>query len=92
MATKYKTVTETVTAVQFTFDTVKEVYSFLEYRDINFSVKERTLSGVITGKDDVKIPVRKNNYIVKDSNGVITVWNPDEFKKRYVEEKSSTEK
>lgn len=45
MATKYNTVTETVTAEQFTFDTVKAVYSFLDYRDISFSVRERTLSG-----------------------------------------------
>ena len=89
MATKYNTVTETVSAVQFTFDTVKEIYSFLDYRDISFSVRERTLSGVVTGKDNEKIPIHKNDYVVKASDGTITVWNPDEFKKRYVVAKAS---
>lgn len=89
MATKYNTVTETVTAEQFTFDTAKAVYSFLDYRDITFSVKDRTLSGVITGKNAEKIPIRKNDYVVKASDGTITVWSPDEFKKRYVAVKAS---
>ena len=89
MATKYNTVTETVTAEQFTFDTVKAIYSFLDYRDVTFSVKDRTLSGVITGKNGEKIPIHKNDYVVKASDGTITAWSPDEFKKRYVAVKAS---
>lgn len=87
MATKYNTVTKTVEAIQFTFDTLKEIYSFLEYRDVAYYVKNRTLSGMVTGKDGEKLSVQKNDYVVKDSNKVISVWKPDDFKKEFIEVK-----
>lgn len=84
MAEKYKTVQKNVTAIQFTFDVLKDIYLFLNYGDVVYSVKSRTLSGVVTGKDGVKLNVNKTDWIVKESDGTITVWKDDEFKKEFV--------
>ena len=89
MATKYNTVTETVTAIQFTFDNLKEVYSFLGYADCTFTIKSRTLSGVLTDQNGNKLSVQKNNYVVKDANGVITIWASEDFKKHFTEVSTS---
>ncbi len=84
MADKYNTVTETVTAIQFTFDNLKPIYLWLGYTDVTYFVKNRTLSGIVTGKNDEKLSVQKNNYIVKDSSGNITIWIADDFNKKFV--------
>ena len=89
MATKYNTVTETVTAIQFTFDNLKEVYSFLGYADCTFTIKSRTLNGVLTDQNGNKLSVQKNNYVVKDANGAITIWTSEDFKKHFTEVKTS---
>lgn len=85
MASKYKTKVENVTAIKFVFDVLKELYEFLDYRDISYTIKNRTLSGVITLPDGSKHGINKNDYIVKYSNGVIEVYNPEEFNKKFVE-------
>lgn len=89
MAIKYNTVTETVTAIQFTFDNVKEIYIWLGMKDVSFSVKNRTLSGIITNNDGTKLQVQKDNYIVKDSKNDITIWSAEEFKKHFIEVSAS---
>ena len=85
MAKKYKTKVENVTAIQFVFDVLKELYEFLNYRDITYNIKNRILSGVITLPDGSKRAVNKNDYVVKYSNGTIEVYSPDEFNKIFVE-------
>jgi len=89
MAIKYNTVTETVTAIQFTFDNVKEIYIWLGMKDVSFSVKNRILSGIITNNDGTKLQVQKDNYIVKDSKNYITIWSAEEFKKHFIEVSAS---
>ena len=85
MAKKYKTKVENVTAIQFVFDVLKELYEFLNYRDITYNIKNRILSGVITLPDESKRAINKNDYIVKYSNGTIEVYSPEEFNKNFVE-------
>ena len=51
MADKYKSVQKTVEAIQFTFDTLKDIYLWLDYRDVSYYVKSRVLSGTVTGKE-----------------------------------------
>lgn len=85
MAKKYKTKVENVTAIQFIFDVLKELYEFLNYRDITYNIKNRILSGVITLPDESKRAINKNDYIVKYSNGTIEVYSPEEFNKNFVE-------
>ena len=85
MAKKYKTKVETVTAIQFIFDVLKELYEFLNYRDITYNIKNRILSGVITLPDESKRAINKNDYIVKYSDGTIEVYSPEEFNKNFVE-------
>lgn len=89
MAKKYKTKVENVTAVQFTFDTLKELYMFLNMKDIQFSIKDRNLTGVITLNDDSKKSITKNDYVVKNSDGLIETYKPDEFNKIFVETTTS---
>lgn len=89
MATKYNTVTETVTAIQFSFDTLKEIYLFLDMRDVSYSVKNRTITGVLTNKDGTKLYVQKTDFVVKDSNGNVTIWTKDDFNKHFTEVKTS---
>lgn len=91
MADKYNTVTETVTALQFTFDNLKPIYLWLGYADVTYSVKNRTLSGIVTGANDEKLSVRKNDYVVKDSSGNISVWTADDFDKKFTKVKSEEE-
>lgn len=83
MADKYNSVVETVTAIQFNFDVLKDVYLFLGMNDVNYSVKSRTLTGIVTGSNSEKLSVQKNDFIVKDSAGNITIWKPDEFNKKF---------
>lgn len=85
MAKKYKTKVENVTAIQFIFDVLKELYEFLNYRDITYNIKNRVLSGVITLPDESKRAINKNDYIVKYSDGTIEVYSPEEFNKNFVE-------
>lgn len=85
MAKKYKTKVENVTAIQFIFDVLKELYEFLNYRDITYNIKNRVLSGVITLPDESKRAINKNDYIVKCSDGTIEVYSPEEFNKNFVE-------
>lgn len=83
MANKYNSVVETVTAIQFNFDVLKDLYMFLGMTDVTYSVKNRNLSGVITGSNNEKLSVQKNDFVVKDSQGIISVWKPDDFNKKY---------
>ena len=85
MAKKYKTKVENITAIQFIFDVLKELYEFLNYRDITYNIKNRILSGVITLPDESKRAINKNDYIVKYSDGTIEVYSPEEFNKNFVE-------
>lgn len=89
MANKYNTIVKSVTAVQFTFDALKELYKFLNMKDIQFSIKDRTLTGVITLNDDSKKAITKDDYVVKYSDGLIETYKPDEFKKIFVETTTS---
>lgn len=84
MADKYKTVQKEVRAIQYTFDVLKDIYLFLGMADITYSVKSRTLSAIVTGKDGVKLNVAKTDWVVKDSDGVITIWKDGDFKKEFV--------
>lgn len=84
MADKYNSVVKTVTAIQFTFDTLKEIYMFLSMNDVTYSVKSRAISGIVTGSNGEKLSVQKNDYVVKDSDGNITIWQPSEFEKNFV--------
>lgn len=84
MANKYKSVQKTVTAIQFLFDNIKEIYLFLGMKDFSMSVKNRNLSGIITGSNEEKIPVNKSDYVVKDSDNIISVWKESDFNKNFV--------
>ena len=74
MATKFNTVTETVTAIQFTFDVLKDIYLFLDMRDVSYAVKNRVLTGMVTDSNGVKLAVNKTDWIVKDSSGNVPIW------------------
>lgn len=88
MVTKYNSVIHTVDAIMFSFETLKEIYEFLKFADVSYSVKNRTLYGIITGKDGVKLNVNKNDYVVRDSDGNITIWKYNDFNKEFVEVKN----
>lgn len=87
MVTKYNTVTESVSAIQFSFDNLKEIYLFLGMRDLTYSVKNRTLTGIVTNSDTTKLSVNKSDWVVKDSSGNITIWKDADFNKKFVEAK-----
>ena len=42
MGNKYNTVTETVTAIQFLFDTITTTYLFLGQKDMTVTVKNKS--------------------------------------------------
>lgn len=84
MADKYNSVVETVTAIQFLFDNLKEIYMFCDMKDFSMNVKNRNLSGIITGTNDEKIPVNKSDYVIKDSKNQIFVMKESDFNKKYV--------
>lgn len=83
MADKYKTVQKSVTAIQYTFDTQKDMYMFLGMKDISFFVKNRALTAIITGSNDEKLNVNKTDWVVKSSDGTISVWTNDDFSKNF---------
>lgn len=84
MGNKYNTVTETVTAIQFLFDTITTTYLFLGQKDMTVTVKNKSLSAIITGANEEKLPVNKTDFIVRDSKGQITVWKSSDFNKKFI--------
>lgn len=85
MAKSYNSKVHKVSAVQFSFDTLKEIYEFLNFNDVNYLVKSRTLSAIITDDDGVKLNVNKNDFVVRDENRKISIWKENEFNKEFVE-------
>lgn len=90
MATKYNTIVKSVTAIQFSFDVLKELYMFLNYKDVTYQITNRVISGIITMSDDTKRRVEKHDYVVKYSDGTVEIYKPEEFKKLFVEASSTT--
>lgn len=88
MAKSYNSVVKTVQAIQFSFNTLKEIYEFLKFGDVTYSIKNRILSGVITSLDGTKLNVNKNDFIVKDSDNNVSIWKADVFNKEFIEIKS----
>ena len=84
MAQKYNSVVESVTAIQFLFDNIKEIYIFCDMKDFSMSVKNRNLSGIVTGTNNEKIPVNKSDYVIKDSKNQIFVMKEADFNKKYI--------
>lgn len=80
---KYNSKIHTVDALEFNFDTLKDVYLFLGFRDVTYSVKDRNISGVVTDQDGNKLHVNKGDFIVKDDNDKISIWKNKEFKQEF---------
>jgi hypothetical protein len=83
MAAKYESIVETVEAIQFVFDTLKDIYMFIGMKDVTYSIKNRVLSGRITDSNDLQVPIAKEDYVVKNSKGGIFVMSKSEFEKKY---------
>lgn len=83
MATKYESIVETVEAIQFLFDNLKDIYFFIGFKDVTYSIKNRVLSGRITNDKNLQIPIAKEDYVVKKENGEILVMNKAEFSEKY---------
>ena len=84
MGNEYTTVVETVRAIQFLFDTITTTYLFLGQKDMTVTVRNKSLSAIITGTNEEKLPVNKTDYIVRDSKGVISVWKSNDFQRKFV--------
>lgn len=80
---KYNSKIHTVDALEFSFDTLKDIYLFLGFKDVTYNVKNRIISGVITDQDGTKLHVNKGDYVVKDENDKISVWKNKEFKQEF---------
>ena len=81
---KYDSKIHTVDALEFSFDTLKDIYLFLGFKDVTYNVKDRTISGVITDQDGLKLHVNKGDYVVKDENNKISVWKNKEFNQEFI--------
>lgn len=86
MADKYKSVQHEVQAIQFNFDNLKSIYLFLGMKDVCYTIKNRTITGVVTGKNNEKLAVNKTDFVVKDKDENVSVWKLDEFNKEFVKE------
>lgn len=84
MGNEYTTVVETVRAIQFLFDTITTAYLFLGQKDMTVTVRNKSLSAIITGANEEKLPVNKTDYIVRDSKGEISVWKSNDFQRKFV--------
>ena len=80
----YKTVQESVTAIQLKVSTMQDVYHFMGNNDVNFRVTHGDVTAVITDKDGAKHNVNKFEWIVKYSNESIGVFTDTDFKKKFV--------
>lgn len=86
MSNKYTTVPREVEAIQFNFDNLKSTFMFLDLRDISYNIKNKMLSGIISIGNEQKLSVNNTDYIVKDSDGTISVWKSEDFKNAFIEE------
>lgn len=82
---QYKTVQENVMAIQLKISTMESVYHFMDNADITLRIAHGDITATITDKNGVKFGVSKFEWIVKDSDDGISVWNDTDFKKKFIE-------
>lgn len=81
----YNTVTKSVQAIQFVRTAIGDVYEFNECRDMTVSFKNDKFSGYITDNKGTVLSLTGKDYIIKDSDGNITVMDAVTFVATYEE-------
>lgn len=81
----YNTVTKSVTAIQFVRTAIGDVYEFNENRDMSISFKNDKFSGYITDNKGQVLSLVGKDFIIKDSDGNITIMNATAFAETYEE-------
>jgi hypothetical protein len=79
----YQSKRKNVSAIQFTFDNLKLIYSGLKYRDVNYYIQNRVISGIITDPNGKKLNVAKNDMIVVREDNSVIVMKPAEFEAEF---------
>lgn len=71
------------TAIQFVRTSISEIYEFNEMRDMTVSFKNDKFSGSLMDGTGKMIPLIGKDWLVKDSEGHITVYKPEDFEKTF---------
>ena len=71
------------TAIQFVRNAIGDVYEFNEMRDMTVSFKNDKFSGSLMDDTGKMIPLIGKDWIVKDPEGHITIYKPEDFEKTY---------
>lgn len=85
----YKTITSQFEVIQFVRNAINEIYEFIDNRDCNFNFKNDKFSGIVTDKLGLKLSLNGKDYLVKDKDGNLSVWKPEDFAKNFIEVQSS---
>lgn len=78
-----ETISEEVTCIQFVRAAISEVHDFLDNRDMTIFFKNNKFSGNILNERGVVINITGKDWIVKDANGAITTYTPEDFTARF---------
>lgn len=81
----YNTITKSVTAIQFVRNAIGDIYEFNDNRDMSVSFKNDKFSGWITDTKGQVLSLTGKDYIIKDSDGNITVMDTATFAATYEE-------
>ena len=83
MADKYISIPVEVEAIQFSIDTLSDIVLFTECTNFQLTKKNGIYNCLIT-VDGVKLLLIESNYVVKNSEGDISVVTQEVFDKSYI--------
>lgn len=83
MADKYISIPVEVEAIQFSIDTLSDIVLFTECTNFQLSKKNGIYNCLIT-VDGIKLLLIESNYVVKNSEGAISVVTQEVFDKSYI--------
>lgn len=78
----YRTKSNTIEAVKFTYNNLKEVMDFVNVNRLIIYKTEDILCCIVKNKDN-DIHVSENKYVVKGSDGEFYICSEDSFESAY---------
>lgn len=83
MATKYVSIPVEIEAIQFSIATLSDIIIFTECSNFQLSKKSGVYNCLIT-VDGVKLLLIEGNYVIKNSDGDISVVTEEVFESSYI--------
>ena len=79
----YEGIPVSITAIQFSYNSIGDCYAFNDKRDLTCSIKGDKVTGTIVDDSNNIRTLKGKDYIIKDANNHISVMSMTEFEACY---------